>query len=197
VSGKFTEKQREIYEIVLKAEMQAIEGVKPDVYNKDLHMLAARIIVDGLKEIGLMHGDTNEALDVGAHALFLPHGLGHMMGLDVHDMEGLGENFVGYDEETTRSDQFGLSYLRLAKRLKPGYVFTIEPGIYFIPELIDQWKADSKFHEYINYDKIEEYRDFGGIRIEDDVLVTDDGCRLLGSKPIPKSVEEIETLVSS
>jgi len=197
VGGKFTQKQKEIYEIVLKAEMQAIEEVKPDVYNKDIHLIAARIIVDGLKDIGLMHGDTDEALNVGAHSLFFPHGLGHMMGLDVHDMEGLGENFVGYDEETTRSQQFGLSYLRLAKRLKPGYVFTIEPGIYFIPELIDQWKADSKYHEYINYDKIEEYRDFGGIRIEDDVLVTDDGYRVLGSKTIPKSVEEVETLVSS
>jgi len=197
VSGKFTQKQKEIYEIVLKAETQAIEEVKPDVYNKDLHMLAARIIVDGLKEIGLMHGDTSEALDVGAHALFFPHGLGHMMGLDVHDMEGLGENFVGYDEVTTRSPQFGLAYLRLAKQLKPGYVFTVEPGIYFIPELIDMWKNQSRHFEFINYDKIDEYRDFGGIRIEDDVLVTDDGYRVLGSKPIPKSVEEVEALASS
>ena len=197
VNGKFSQKQKEIYEIVLKAEMQAIEEVKPDVYNKDLHMLAARTIVDGLKNIGLMHGDTDDALDVGAHALFFPHGLGHMMGLDVHDLEGLGENFVGYDEEITRSPQFGLSYLRLAKKLKPGYVFTVEPGIYFIPELIDQWKAESKHDEYINYDKVEEYSDFGGIRIEDDVLVTDDGYRVLGSKPIPKSVVEVEALASS
>ena len=197
VSGKFTQKQKEIYEIVLKAEMQAIEEVKPDVFNKDLHMLAARIIVDGLKDIGLMQGDTNEALDVGAHALFFPHGLGHMMGLDVHDLEGLGENFVGYDEETTRSPQFGLSYLRLAKKLKPDYVFTIEPGIYFIPELMDIWQKQSRHTEFINYDKVEEYHNFGGIRIEDDVLVTDDGYRVLGSKPIPKSVEEVEALTSS
>ena len=197
VSGKFSQKQKEIYEIVLKAEMQTIEEVKPDVYNKDLHMLAARIIVDGLKDIGLMHGDTDDALDVGAHALFFPHGLGHLMGLDVHDLEALGENFVGYDEETTRSPQFGLSYLRLAKKLKPGYVFTIEPGIYFIPELIDMWQKQSRHTEFINYDKVEEYRDFGGIRIEDDVLVTDDGYRVLGSKPIPKSVEEVEALASS
>lgn len=197
VGGKFSQKQKEIYEIVLKAEMQTIEKVKPDVYNKDLHMLAARIIVDGLKDLGLMQGDTDEALDVGAHALFFPHGLGHMMGLDVHDLEGLGENFVGYDEETTRSPQFGLSSLRLAKRLKPGYVFTIEPGIYFIPELIDMWQKQSRHTEFINYDKVEEYRDFGGIRIEDDVLVTDDGYRVLGSKPIPKSVEEVEVLTSS
>ena len=197
VSGKFTQKQSEIYEIVLKAQMQAIEEAKPDVYNKELHMLAARIIIDGLKEVGLMHGDTNEALDVGAHALFFPHGLGHMMGLDVHDMEGLGENFVGYDEETTRSPQFGLAYLRLAKQLKPGYVFTIEPGIYFIPELIDMWRTQSKHTDFINYSKVQEYRDFGGIRIEDDVLVTEDGSRVLGTKPIPKSVEEVEALASS
>ena len=120
-----------------------------------------------------------------------------MMGLDVHDLEGLGENFVGYDEETTRSPQFGLSNLRLAKKLKPGYVFTIEPGIYFIPELIDMWQKQSRHTEFINYDKVEEYRDFGGIRIEDDVLVTEDGYRVLGSKPIPKSVEEVEALASS
>jgi len=197
VSGKFTQKQKEIYEIVLKAEMLAIEEIKPDVFYKDLHMLAARIIVDGLKEIGFMHGDTDEALNAGAHALFFPHGLGHMMGLDVHDLEGLGENFVGYDEETTRSPQFGLSNLRLAKRLRPGYVFTVEPGIYFIPELIDMWQKQSRHTEFINYDKVEEYRDFGGIRIEDNVLVTDDGYRVLGSKPIPKSVEEVEALASS
>ncbi|RKY90495.1 MAG: aminopeptidase P family protein [Ignavibacteriae bacterium] len=197
VSGKFSQKQKEIYEIVLKAEMQTIEEVKPDVYNKDLHMLAARIIVDGLKDIGLMHGETDDALDVGAHALFFPHGLGHMMGLDVHDLEGLGENFVGYDEETTRSPQFGLSYLRLAKKLKSGYVFTIEPGIYFIPELIEMWQKQSRHTEFINYDKVEEYHDFGGIRIEDDILVTNDGYRVLGSKPIPKSVVEVEALASS
>lgn len=197
VGGKFTQKQRDIYEIVLKAETQAIEGAKPDVLFKDLHLLAARIIVDGLKELGLMHGETNDAVDAGAHALFFPHGLGHMMGMDVHDMEGLGENYVGYDEDTTRSSQFGLSYLRLAKWLKPGYVFTVEPGIYFIPELIDMWKQENKFTDFINYDKVEEYRGFGGIRIEDDVLVTEDGHRVLGSKPIPKSVEEVEALVSS
>ena len=197
VSGKFTQKQKEIYEIVLKAEMLAIEEIKPDVFYKDLHMLAARVIVDGLKEIGFMQGDTDEALNAGAHALFFPHGLGHMLGLDVHDLEGLGENFVGYDEETTRSPQFGLSNLRLAKRLRPGYVFTVEPGIYFIPELIDMWQKQSRHTEFINYDKVEEYRDFGGIRIEDDVLVTDDCYRVLGSKPIPKSVEEVEALASS
>jgi Xaa-Pro aminopeptidase len=196
VSGKFTDKQKEIYEIVLKAETQTVEAVKPGVMNKDLHLMAAKIITEGLSELGIMQGNADEAVEAGAHALFFPHGLGHMIGLDVHDMEGLGENSVGYDESISRSEQFGLKYLRLAKSLQPGNVFTIEPGIYFIPELINQWKAESKYVEYINYDKLEEYLDFGGIRIEDDILVTDDGYRVLG-KPIPKSVDEIEELASS
>jgi Xaa-Pro aminopeptidase len=143
-----------------------------------------------------MHGNVDEAVKQGAHALFFPHGLGHMMGLDVHDLEGLGEDYVGYTDEITRSEQFGLAYLRLAKSLEPGYVFTIEPGIYFIPALIDQWKSENKFSEFINYDKVEDYTSFGGIRIEDDILVTEDGYRILG-KPIPKTVDEVETLASS
>jgi Xaa-Pro aminopeptidase len=194
-NGKFNDKQKEIYEIVLNAETTAINAVKPGVMNKDLHSLAAKTIVEGLTNIGLMHGDQDEAVQQGAHALFFPHGLGHMMGLDVHDMEGLGEDYVGYNDEISRSDQFGLAYLRLAKSLQPGYVFTIEPGIYFISALIDSWKSENKFPEFINYDRIEEYRDFGGIRIEDDILVTDDGHRVLG-KPIPKTVEEVEALAS-
>ena len=138
-----------------------------------------------------MKGDADAAVKNGAHALFYPHGLGHMMGLDVHDMEDLGENYVGYDDETSRIDQFGTAYLRLGRRLEPGFVMTVEPGIYFIPALIDLWKSENKFQEFINYDKLEEYRSFGGIRIEDDILVTKDGYKLLG-KPIPKTVEEIE-----
>jgi Xaa-Pro aminopeptidase len=197
VSGKFSQKQREIYQIVLKAEMEAINTVRPGIMNKDLHLGAAKIIADGLKDLGLMHGNSDDAVKAGAHGLFFPHGLGHMMGLDVHDMENLGENFVGYDEHTNRSEQFGLKYLRLAKSLQPGYVFTIEPGIYFIPELIDMWNEQKRHEEFINYDKVEEYRDFGGIRIEDDILVTDDGFRVLGSKPIPKAVDEVEALASS
>jgi len=197
VSGKFTQKQKEIYEIVLNAEMNAIKSVRPGITNKDLHMQAARDIVSGLIDLGLMFGDPNDAVDAGAHALFFPHGLGHMLGLDVHDMESLGEQFVGYDENTQRSEEFGLKYLRLAKALQPGYVFTIEPGIYFIPELIDMWKTQNRHPEYINYDMIEGYTKFGGIRIEDNVLVTEDGYRILGSKPIPKSVEEVEAFVSS
>jgi Xaa-Pro aminopeptidase len=197
VSGKFSQKQREIYQIVLKAEMEAINSVRPGLMNKDLHLGSAKIITEGLKELGLMNGNIDDAVQVGAHGMFFPHGLGHMMGLDVHDMENLGENFVGYDEHTERSDQFGLKYLRLAKTLQPGYVFTVEPGIYFIPELIDLWKKQKRHEEFINYDKVEEYRDFGGIRIEDDVLVTEDGFRVLGTKPIPKSVEEVEALASN
>ncbi len=193
--GKFTETQKSIYEIVLRAEMNAIENVKPGVTYKELHLLAAKTIAEGLAELGLMHGNVDEAVEAGAHALFFPHGLGHMMGLDVHDMEGLGEDYVGYDENVKRSDQFGLAYLRLAKELKPGYVFTAEPGIYFIPALIDKWKEENKFPEFINYDRVEEFRNFGGIRIEDNVLVTEDGYRVLG-KPIPKTVEEVEALAS-
>jgi Xaa-Pro aminopeptidase len=142
-----------------------------------------------------MKGDVDAAVKEGAHALFFPHGLGHMLGLDVHDMESLGENHVGYDETVQRSSQFGLAYLRLAKALKPGFVITVEPGIYFIPALIDQWKAEKKFKDFINYKKLEKYKGFGGIRIEDDVLVTSTGNRVLGV-PIPKEVDEIEALMT-
>lgn len=195
VGGKFNERQKSIYNIVLKANEDAIKATKPGVLNRDIHLLAAKTIVEGLKEIGLMKGDTDAAVAAGAHALFFPHGLGHMMGLDVHDMENLGENYVGYDQEISRASQFGLAFLRLGKRLKPGFVLTIEPGIYFIPALIDQWKAEGKCSEFINYDKVETYKDFGGIRIEDDVLVTETGYRVLG-KPIPKTVEEIEAMMA-
>ncbi len=142
-----------------------------------------------------MKGNIDEAVAQGAHALFFPHGLGHMLGLDVHDMEGLGENFVGYDSTISRSNQFGLAFLRLARKLEPGFVLTNEPGCYFIPALIDQWRSEGKFTEFINYDKAETYKDFGGIRIEDDILVTADGYRVLG-KPIPKTVEEVEKLMA-
>ena len=196
VGGKFTDMQRDIYQIVLKAEMNAINSVKPGITNKDLHFGAAKNIASGLIELGLMFGNAEEAVNAGAHTLFFPHGLGHMLGLDVHDMEGLGEDYVGYDESVQRSDEFGLKFLRLAKSLQPGYVFTIEPGIYFIPELIDMWKTQNRFPEFINYDMLENYTSFGGIRIEDDILVTEDGHRVLGSKSIPKSVEEIEAIVS-
>lgn len=196
VGGKFNQRQKEIYEVVLKANVDAIRAIKPGIAYRDIHLLSARIIAEGLKELGLMKGDVADAVRQGAHALFFPHGLGHMMGLDVHDMEGLGENYVGYDEEVKRSDQFGLAFLRLAKRLKKGFVFTVEPGIYFIPALIDQWRNENKFAGFIDYNRVETYKDFGGIRIEDDVLVTQDGYRVLG-KPIPKTVREIESTMAS
>ncbi len=194
VSGKFTQQQREIYQLVLDANIKAIELSAPGIRYLDVHLATAKIIVSGLKDLGLMKGDVDEAVAQGAHALFFPHGLGHMMGMDVHDMEGLGEDFVGYDETISRSNQFGTAYLRLAKALKPGFVFTDEPGIYFIPALIDLWKKENKFTDFINYDKLDAYRSFGGIRIEDDLLVTENGCKVLG-KPIPKTVKEIEETV--
>ncbi len=193
VSARFTTKQREIYEVVLSAQKKAIENIKPGVYYRDVHLLAAKTIAEGLKALGLMKGDVEEAVAAGAHALFFPHGLGHMIGLDVHDMEGLGEDYVGYDETVKRSDQFGLAYLRLAKKLQEGFTLTVEPGIYFIPALIEKWRSEGKHRDFINYDKLEEYLDFGGIRIEDSVAVTEEGCRILG-KPVPKEPEEVEAL---
>jgi Xaa-Pro aminopeptidase len=192
VSGTFSTIQKEIYEIVLRANTESIHAIRPGITNKNLHLSASEIIAGGLKDLGLMKGNIQDAVQKGAHALFFPHGLGHMLGLDVHDMEGLGEQYVGYDDEVQRSDQFGTAYLRLGKKLQPGYVVTIEPGIYFIPALIDLWKGEKKFKEFIDYDRLEAYRDFGGIRIEDNVLVTDSSHRVLG-KPIPKTITEIET----
>jgi Xaa-Pro aminopeptidase len=194
VGGKFSPRQKEIYEVVLSANLAAINAMKPGIPFRDIHLLAASKIVEGLKNIGLMKGDVQEAVNKGAHTLFFPHGLGHPLGLDVHDLEGLGENLVGYDSETIRSKEFGLAFLRFGRRLQKDFVMTIEPGIYFIPELIDIWKSENKLAEFINYDLVDTYRDFGGIRIEDDVLVTEDGFRILG-KPIPKTVAEIEALM--
>lgn len=196
VGGKFSQRQKEIYEVCLNANMNGIEAIKPGVFYRDIHWLAAETIAKGLKDLGLMKGDVKEAVQQGAHALFFPHGLGHHMGMDVHDLESLGENNVGYDHEISRSNQFGLAFLRMGRRLKTGQVLTVEPGIYFIPALIDQWKAENKLSQFINYDRVEEYRDFGGIRIEDDVLVTEAGFRVLG-KPIPKTVAEVEAMAAS
>ncbi len=193
VTSKFTTKQREIYEIVLDAEVSAIQSLRPGLTYQSVHLATARRMAEGLKAIGLMQGDLDEAVAQGAHALFFPHGLGHMMGLDVHDMEDLGEKYVGYSDGVQRSTQFGTAYLRLARELEPGFVLTVEPGIYFIPELIDQWRRKKKFTEFINYPALKKYRDFGGIRVEDNVLITDTGHRVLG-EPIPKTVEEVERL---
>lgn len=191
VGGKFNQRQREVYEIVLKANTESIAAIRPGKEYRENHFLAARIITEGLKAIGLMKGDVDAAVAAGAHTLFFPHGLGHMMGMDVHDLESLGENHVGYDDETKRASDFGTAYLRLGKKLKPGFVLTNEPGIYFIPALIDKFRAEKKFMDFVNYDKVETYKDFGGIRIEDDILVTETGFRVLG-KPIPKTVAEVE-----
>jgi len=196
VGGKFTPEQRDVYQIVWKTQTEAIAAIKPGVPYREIHLKAASVIASGLKEMGLMRGDTQAAVESGAHALFFPHGLGHMLGLDVHDMEGLGEDHVGYDETVQRSTQFGLGYLRLAKKLQTGNVLTVEPGIYFIPPLIDQWKAENKFSEFIDYSRVEKFRDARGTRIEDDVLVTENGFRMLG-KPIPRTVEEIEAAMST
>jgi Xaa-Pro aminopeptidase len=195
VAGKFTQKQKEIYTVLLNAQLKAIEAVMPGVEYRDVHILTCSQIAAGLNSLGLMKGDVKEAVAAGAHALFMPHGLGHMIGLDVHDMEDLGEDYVGYTDTIRRSGQFGIAHLRLARALEPGFVLTVEPGIYFIPDLIDQWKAQGKFENFIDYKKIEDYRNFGGIRIEDNVLVHDDGRRVLG-KPLAKTVEEVETLSS-
>jgi Xaa-Pro aminopeptidase len=193
VDKQFTEQQKHIYQLVLQAEMAAIEALKPGVPYRDIHLMAARIMADGLKDLGLMKGDMEAAVAEGAHALFFPHGLGHMLGLDVHDMEDLGEDYVGYTDQIKRSEQFGLRSLRLGRELEAGFVLTVEPGLYFIPELIDQWQAAGKHKDFINYDKVADYRDFSGVRIEDNVLITEDGYRVLG-EPIPKTVAEVEAL---
>ncbi|MCK5057911.1 MAG: aminopeptidase P family protein [Candidatus Aminicenantes bacterium] len=190
VDATFTDRQKEIYNIALKSHEAAIAALKPGVKNLDVHLLGCKTIAEGMKDIGLMKGNVDDAVREGAHALFFPCGLGHMMGLDVHDMEDLGEVYVGY-EGKPKSAQFGLKSLRLARELQPGFVITVEPGIYFIPELIDLWKSEKKFSEFINYDRIEAYKTFGGIRNEEDFLITVDGFRLLG-KPLPKTTADVE-----
>jgi len=190
VNGKFTSRQRDIYSICLDSHNTSISMLKPGIPFKDVYFESARVIIRGLKDLGLMKGNVDDAVANGAHALFFPCGLGHMMGLDVHDMEDLGEVYVGYGGEP-KSTQFGLKSLRLGRKLEPGFVFTIEPGIYFIPELIDQWKAKNHNSDFINFDKVEEYRTFGGLRNEENFLITETGCELLG-KPKPKSIEDVE-----
>jgi Xaa-Pro aminopeptidase len=191
VTGAFSSRQRAIYEAVLRAQLGAIAAIQPGVPYRDVHLGAARSFVTDLTALGLMRGDADEAVAAGAHALFFPHGLGHLLGLDVHDMENIGEDIVGYGPGEERSTQFGLNYLRLARRLEPGFALTVEPGLYFIPALIDQWKADGLHTAFINYAEVEKFRDARGCRIEDDVLVTETGGRVLGP-PIPKSIADVE-----
>ena len=190
--GKFTQKQKDIYEIVLTANDYAREAARPGVTYREVHLGAAKIIVQGLKNLGLVRGDVDEMVAAGVQGLFMPHGLGHNMGLDVHDMEDLGENYVGYDPDQTRAKQLGLGSLRMARKLVPGHVITDEPGIYFIPALIEKWKSEGHNAQFVNFDKLESYYTFGGIRLEDDLLITPKGARILGAKRLPITVEEIE-----
>jgi Xaa-Pro aminopeptidase len=190
VNGKFSTKQTDIYSLCLDSHNTAISMLKPGTPFKEVYFESARVIIRGLKDLGLMKGNVDDALANGAHALFFPCGLGHMMGLDVHDMEDLGEVYVGYGGEP-KSTQFGLKSLRLGRKLEPGFVLTIEPGIYFIPELIDQWNAKSHNSDYINFDRVEEYKTFGGLRNEEDFLITETSYELLG-KPKPKSIADVE-----
>ena len=196
VSGKFDARQREIYDIVCDCHDLALSVARPGVKWWDVHMDVCRLMTDRLKALGLMKGDTEAAVAAGAHALFMPHGLGHMMGMDVHDMEGLGQTYVGYDDEVRPSSQFGTASLRFARRLEEGFVVTDEPGIYFIPDLIDLWRAKGVNKDFLNFDAIEKYKDFGGIRIEDDVLITADGCRFLGEERIPYRPDDVETYLA-
>jgi len=193
VNGKFSQRQLEIYSIVEECHDYVLEVAKPGVKYMDVHFAVCRRMTERLKELGLMKGDTDEAVAAGAHAMFLPHGLGHMMGMDVHDMEGLGQIYVGFDEETRPNlEQFGTNCLRMGRRLEEGFVVTDEPGIYFIPALIDNWKSSGHCKEFLNFDMLETYKDFGGIRIEDDILITNDGCRFLGNKRISYHPQELE-----
>ena len=193
VNGKYTQRQKEIYDIVDECHDLALEVSKPGVKYFDVHLAVCRRMTERLKELGLMKGDVDDAVEQGAHAMFLPHGLGHMMGMDVHDMEGLGQIHVGFDEETRpRLEQFGTNCLRMGRRLEEGFVITDEPGIYFIPALIDDWKAKGHCKDFINYDLLETYKDFGGIRIEDDILITENGCRFIGEKVIPYHTADVE-----
>ena len=186
VSGVMTQQQQEIYDIVKDCHDYVLQVARPGIRYRDVHFSVCRMMTDRLKELGLMKGDTEEAVNEGAHAMFLPHGLGHMMGMDVHDMEGLGQMYVGFDYKTRPNlEQFGTNCLRMGRELQEGFVVTDEPGIYFIPVLIDEWKATGHCKDFICYEKLETYRNFGGIRIEDDVLITKDGCRFLGTKRIP------------
>jgi len=198
VTGQFTQRQLEIYSIVEACHDYVLQVAKPGVRYMDVHFAVCRMMTERLKELGLMRGDTDEAVSAGAHAMFLPHGLGHMMGMDVHDMEGLGQIHVGFDEETRPNlEQFGTNCLRMGRRLQEGFVVTDEPGIYFIPQLIDEWRASGHCKEFLNFDKLETYKDFGGIRIEDDVLITADGCRFLGQKRIPYHPQELEAFMAN
>ena len=196
VGGRFDARQRAIYEIVLKAQMETIRISRPGITYQQVHTAISKVLAEGYKGLGILRGNVDDIVAAGAHSLLMPHGLGHMMGLDVHDMENYGQINVGYDEETRPSTQFGLGSLRCGRKLESGFVVTDEPGCYFIPALIDKWHAEGTNKDFVNFDELEKWKDFGGIRIEDDILITPDGCRVLG-KPIPKTVDEIEATMSA
>ena len=198
VNGKFTQRQLEIYSIVEECHDYALKAARPGVKYWDVHFGVCRLMTDRLKELGLMKGDTDEAVAAGEHAMFLCHGLGHMMGMDVHDMENFDQINVGFDEETRPNlEQFGTNCLRMGRRLEEGFVVTDEPGIYFIPALIDDWRSKGLHKDFINYDMLETYKDFGGIRIEDDLLITKDGCRFLGKDRIPYHPKDVEEFMAN
>lgn len=197
VDGKYSSRQKEIHQIVLSAINHSISMIKPGITYQSVHREAYRIIFDGLKELDITKGNTEDALENGVPALFMPHGLGHAMGIDVHDMEDLGEDYVGYDDEIKRSSMFGYRSLRLGRRLQEGFVLTVEPGVYFIPQLIDKWEAEKYNVDFINFSKLKEYYDFGGIRLEDDVIVTKDGSKIISKKRLPITVDEIANAVNS
>ena len=196
VSGRFTSRQRDIYSIVEACHDLVIQKARPGIKWMDMHLDVCRLMAERLKDVGLMKGNAADAVEAGAHAMFLQHGLGHMMGMDVHDMEGLGQIYVGFDDEVRPSTQFGTDCLRCGRRIQPGWVLTDEPGIYFIPALIDKWRAEGLYKEFINYDLLETYKDFGGIRLEDDLLITPDGCRVLGQNIIPYHLDDVEAFIA-
>jgi Xaa-Pro aminopeptidase len=197
IGGKFVGPQRDLYDAVLRAHKKALAATKPGARWMDVHLLACRSLAEDLKAIGCLKGNLDDAVREGAHAMFFQCGLGHMMGYDVHDMEGLGEFYVGYDApDVTRSTQFGLKSLRMGRALEPGMVMTVEPGIYMIPTLMDKWRAEGRFTDFLNYDVIDRFRTFGGIRVEDDVVVTETGCRILG-KRIPIEMADVEALAGA
>lgn len=196
VGGKFTPRQLDVYNIVLACHGKALEMARPGITYKSVHLEVCKVLAQGLKDLGLMKGSVDDAVAAGAHALFLPHGLGHMMGIDVHDMEDLGQIYVGYDDEIRPSDQFGLASLRMGRRLQEGFVITDEPGCYFIPALIDKWRAEKTCTDFLDFDAIDKYKDFGGIRLEDDLLITANGSRFTGEKHIPITPEEVEKIMN-
>lgn len=196
VGGKFSSRQKDIYSIVLACHDHALTLTRPGITYQSVHLEVCKVLAQGLKDLGLMKGNVEEAVAAGAHALFMPHGLGHMMGIDVHDMEDLGQCYVGYDDEIRPSEQFGLASLRMGRRLQEGFVITDEPGCYFIPALIDKWRTENLHTDFLNYDAIDKFKDFGGIRLEDDILITADGSRFTGHKRIPITIEDVEKIMN-